>query len=120
MLTYRLGLYRGDSYRWRLLLWADTARTVPVDLAGVVVAAEIRQNTGSTPITVIPCVVTAPNQIDLTLSAAATRSLPASAKWDLQLTYPSGEVKTVIAGAVSVTGDITDSVSVAGMGVLHV
>jgi hypothetical protein len=29
--------------------------------------------------------------------------------WDLQLTYPTGEVATVLAGAVTTTADVTDS-----------
>ena len=33
MLTYPLGLYRGDTARWAFVLWADRARTTPVDLA---------------------------------------------------------------------------------------
>jgi hypothetical protein len=114
MLSYPLGMYRGDSYRWRFVLWADAARTVAVDLTGVVVAAEIRTGTGATPIYPIPLVVTLPNIIDLSLTAAASATVPAAAHWDLQLTYPSGDVQTIVRGAVSVTGDITHSVPVHG------
>ena len=84
MLRYSLSLYRGDTYRWRFMLWADPDRTVAVDLTGVVVGAEIRCGTGTTPIYPLTIAVTLPNTIDLSLSAAA------SAIWDLQLTYPSG------------------------------
>ncbi len=28
-------------------------------------------------------------------------------KWDLQLTYPSGDVQTVVKGSVSLTADVT-------------
>ena len=110
MLSHPLRLYRGDTARWRYLLWADTATTVPLDLTGVLVAAEIRAGTGTTPITPVGCVVTLPNQIDLTLTPAATAGLPSSAAWDLQLTYPSGDVQTIVGGPVLLTGDITHSV----------
>ena len=46
MLSYPLRIYRGDTYRWRFMLWADPDRTVAVDLTGVVVGAEIRCGTG--------------------------------------------------------------------------
>jgi len=114
MLTYPLRLYRGDSYRWRFVLWADPDRSVAVDLTGVVVGAEIRVSTGATPIYPIVIAVTLPNTIDLSLSAAASVQVPAAAIWDLQLTYPSGDVQTIVRGAVSVTGDVTNSVPVYG------
>jgi hypothetical protein len=114
MLSYPLGIYRGDSYRWRFVLWADTARTVAIDLTSVTVGAEIRVSTGSTPIYPIAIAVTLPNTIDLSLSAAASAQVPAAAIWDLQLTYPSGDVQTIVSGAVSVRGDVTNSTTYAG------
>jgi hypothetical protein len=114
MLSYPLRLYRGDSYRWRFVLWADPDRTVPIDLAGVVVGAEIRVTTGATPITPLGVVVTAPNLIDVSLSAAASAQVPAAAIWDLQLTYASGDVQTIVSGPVSVKGDVTNSTTYAG------
>jgi len=114
MLAYPLRLYRGDSSRWRFLLWADPDRTVAVDLTGVVVGAEIRTATGATPIYPIAIAVTLPNTIDLSLSATASAQVPASAIWDLQLTYPSGDVQTIVSGAVSVKGDVTNSQLLAG------
>jgi hypothetical protein len=44
-----------------------------------------------------------------------TRALPASGRWDLQSTDAGGQVATILAGAVKVTGDITDSDLVAGV-----
>ena len=110
MLSYPLRIYRGDSYRWRFVLWADPDRSVAVDLTGVVVGAEIRTGSGTTPIYAIAIAVTLPNIIDLSLSAAASAQVPAAAIWDLQLTYPSGDVQTVVNGPVSVKGDVTQSV----------
>ena len=90
MLTYPLRLYRGDSYRWRFMLWADPDRSVAVDLTGVVGRGGNPRGTGATPIYPIVVAVTLPNTIDLSLSAAASAQVPASAIWDLQLTYAVG------------------------------
>lgn len=115
MLSYTLTPYRGDTFRRRFVLWADHARTVPVDLTGVSVAAEIRATTGGPVITTIPCVVTVPQTIDISLSAAQSAQLPTTASWDLQLTYASGDVQTIIKGSVAASGDVTHSVTVPGV-----
>ena len=70
MLTYPLGLYRGDTARRSFVLWADAAKTVAVDLTGVTVAAEVRRSTGSTPVVVLALTVTLPNTIALEIDAA--------------------------------------------------
>jgi hypothetical protein len=60
------------------------------------------------------CVVTMPNIIDVTLAAATSQAIAIQrGYWDLQLTYPDGTVHTIVAGGVTITGDITDSDPVA-------
>ena len=109
MLTYALWPYRGDTGRWRFVLWADADKTTAVDLTGVTVAAEIRA-----PVTPLTCTVTLPNTIDVVLAASASAALPASASWDLQLTWPSGDVTTVVGGAVQAQGEVTGALTQAG------
>lgn len=104
-----LDLYRGDSNRFRLQLWADLGQTQPIDLTGVVAKSEIRDRPAGTFIVELACIITLPNIIDVTLAAADSHKLPVSAVWDLQLTYASGDVLTPVAGQVSVTPDVTDS-----------
>ena len=104
---FPLDIYRGDTQRWRFTLWDDTAKEKPSNLAGVVPRAMIRDRPGSISITELECSVTLPNLIDMVLTAAASRALPESGQWDLELTYPSGDVQTMLAGPVSVTPDIT-------------
>ena len=113
MLSYALWPYRGDTGRWRFVLWADAGKTMPVDLTGVAVAAEIRAAPGAQPVTRLACTVTLPNTIDLVLSATLSATLPAQAWWDLQLTYASGDVQTIVGGAVKARGDVTDSQRIA-------
>ena len=119
MLIYALWPYRGDTGRWRFILWADGAKTEPVDLAGVTVEAEIRPAPGGLPVIALGTTVTAPNIIDLTLTPAASATIPTVAVWDLQLTYASGDVQTILGGAVKARGDVTDSQAVTVMGVAH-
>lgn len=107
--TLPLQLYRGDTARWQFKLWADTGKTQPVDLADVTPKAEIRDKPSGTKISELVCVVELPNIINATLDPVTSRTLPAKGYWDLQLTYSSGDISTVLAGAVSVTPDITDS-----------
>ena len=105
---YDLALYRGDSYSWQFVLWADEDKTEPSDLTGVTATAEIREKSGTTPAIPISCTVVPPNVINSTLSAANSTLVPTKARWDLQLTLPDG-IRTVLAGAVTVTADITGS-----------
>jgi hypothetical protein len=107
--AFSLNIYRGDTHAWRFVLWQDTAKTIPVDLNGMTVKAEIRDRPAGTVIHSIPVLVTQPNIIDATLTAAATAQLPAAGRWDLQITDAAGWVSTVLAGNVKVVGDITDS-----------
>lgn len=113
--SYPLALYRGDSYTWQFRVWEDEAHTVPVDLTGATAAAEIRYTPGGTDILTLTCAVTAPNMIDVTLPASAWDTFPVkktgTPAWDLQVTFPGGEVVTYLAGPATLTSDITDSVA---------
>jgi len=82
---------------------------VPYDLTGVIAKSEIRDRPAGTRITEMTCVITLPNIIDLYLAPADSHKLPPKGAWDLQLTYASGDVKTPLAGPVTVTPDVTDS-----------
>jgi hypothetical protein len=107
--SYPLSLYRGDSYRWRFTLYDDVAQTQPTDLTDVEVNSQIRDKPGGSLIATLSCTVTLPNVIDAVLSASDCAQLPNSAAWDLQLNYASGDVATVLAGAVNVTTNVTNT-----------
>jgi hypothetical protein len=106
---YPLSLYRGDTYRWQFKLWADADRTQPADLTGVEAKAQIRDRPGGAIIVGLICTISLPNIIDVVLNAGLSVTLPQVCVWDLQLTYASGDVNTVLAGPVAVTPDVTDS-----------
>lgn len=106
---YDLKLYRGDSYSWRFRLFEDAAQTVPTDLTGATVKAEIRDKSAGTTIVALTTVVTLPNTVDMSIAPADYDGCPAKGVWDLQLTFVDGSVQTPVAGAVTVTADVTDS-----------
>lgn len=106
---FALAIYRGDTNRWRLLLWHDKAKTLPVDLTDVTVAAEVRNVPGGRDITEIETLVTLPNTIDLTLLESESRTVVARGSWDLQLTMSDGSIYTVLAGPVVTTPDVVGS-----------
>jgi len=111
--TYDLTVYRGDTYRYKFTLWMDTTRTLPVDLTNAVAKAEIRTKAGGELLGAMQCTITLPNIIDGLLDAETTKLLsPKGAVWDLQLAFggdPPDDVKTALAGVVTVTADVTDS-----------
>jgi len=106
--SYDLQLYRGDTGRWQFMLWQDDLKTVPVDLSGASVSAQIRNAPGGSVIVSMSCAVTEPNRVDMVLSAADSAGVSLSrGVWDLQVTYASGDVSTVLAGRTCVTADVT-------------
>ncbi len=108
--SYPLTLYHGDSYQWQFKLWQDTGKTQPLDLTDVQAKAEIRDKPGGLEVYQITCEISLPNVIAASLSAAVCRSLPlGNMVWDLQLTYSTGSVNTILSGSVSVAPDVTDS-----------
>jgi hypothetical protein len=114
--TLPLSIYHGDTYRWQFTLWQDPDKTIPADLTGVIPKAEIRSAPGGAVLTTIDLTVQMPNIILAILSTAKSQLLTVKGgTWDLQLTYPDGDVQTVLAGAVTVTMDVTDSTGVGGL-----
>ena len=109
---YNLELYRGDSYAWRFILWADDAQTVPVDLAGATIKAEIRDKSAGAKIVELTTTATMPNIVDVAMTPTMYETCPAKGVWDLQVTFPDGQVHTPVGGSVTVTTDVTDSVPI--------
>src|SRR5262245_37611471 len=104
-----LAIYRGDSYKWQFILWLDDAKTVPADLTGATVKAEMRVGPGTAVLTTFVTTITMPNKINVSITSAVSGALPSTGgKWDLQVTQ-AGEVTTIVAGLVTITPDITDS-----------
>lgn len=106
---FDFNMYRGDSYSWRFILWNDVGKFDPIDLTNAVAEAEIREKPGGTVILNLPCVVTLPNIVDITMDPDMYVLCPVKGVWDLQLTFNDGQVHTPIGGNVSVSPDVTGS-----------
>jgi len=107
---YDLKMYRGDDHTWRFRLWQDASQTLPVDLTGATVAAEIREKSAGVAIVELIVVVTPLNIVDVSMTPAMYVNCPSKGVWDLQVTFADGKIHTPVAGAVSVIADVTDSV----------
>jgi hypothetical protein len=105
-----LRLYRGDTYSWQFALFSDPAATVPVDLTGIAVLSEIRNQPAGSLICIFNNTIILPNIINMVLTAANSELLVATGgAWDLRLFYPNNLVATILAGPVSVIMDVTNS-----------
>jgi hypothetical protein len=107
--NHDLRIYRRDSFRQQVDLWLDKAMTEPADLTGVTAKAEIRTAPRGIIIKDIGCTIILPNQVHLAMSPVDTDVSTLRGVWDLQLTYPGGDVQTVLAGAVTFVLDVTES-----------
>jgi hypothetical protein len=107
---YNLELYRGDTEARSFVLFADDAQTVPYDLTGATVRAEIREKTAGIHVVTLSTVILLPNTVVVTMLPTNYVDCPAVGIWDLQITDADGMVLTPVAGAVNVTPDVTDSV----------
>ena len=117
--NYPLTLYRGDTYVWEFRLYGATGEDPPpADLTGVTAKAEIRDRAGGTLLTSMLCTITLPNIVTVKLKTANWTGLSAKvAAWDLQLTYADADasVLTILAGTVTITTDVTDTVVTPGL-----
>jgi hypothetical protein len=105
--TVNLALYQGDD------MYLDLTVTDPdgsaADLTGATPKAEIR-TAPSSDVVAAEFVITgvSANTIHLHLPHAASAALGAGEMaWDCQLTRSSGDITTLAAGRVSVTGEVT-------------
>jgi hypothetical protein len=110
-LPYRsdLTLYRGDTDSVTFRCWEDAVDGTPTDLAGVTARAQIRDVPIGTLLAELGVAITLPNQITVTIPADAWDGFPrrSSAAWDLELVYPGAVVHTLVAGMVTIAGDVT-------------
>jgi hypothetical protein len=107
-----LAIYQGDDY---LLDATFTAGGNPVNLTGHTFRAQIRPTTadadsGGPPLAtfVVTMVDAVAGHLRISLDHDTTEALPAtSAKWDLEGADAGGRITTYLAGAVTVTQEVT-------------
>lgn len=98
---YNLKIYRGDTSRWQIKLWADKDKTQCADLTGITVKATLRDKTRGNFTLPLDCIFTGVNIIEMVLTSVQSRDLPTRGVWDLKLTYPGGDIVTVLIGSYS-------------------
>lgn len=107
--TYNLNIVRFDSWTWQFTLWGDEAKSIPSDLSGATVTAQIRLTVGGAIIASLAVEVRdAPRGVVwMSISSGQSGVLPPVAVWDMQISYPDGEIRTPVGGNVLVTDDVT-------------
>lgn len=107
--VFNLNITRNDTNTWQFTLWGDTAKTIPADLTGAIVTAQIRAAIGGTILTSMPCEIkdAVNGVVWMTLSGTSTGALPATSYWDMQISYPDGDLKTPVSGRVILSEDVT-------------
>ena len=118
--TVDLSFVAGDTFRIRVRV-IDPSTTEPISLDGYSIAAWIAKEDGKTNVAdfdVAPDPDPESDALILTLPSDETELLyvarPAGAtefsgKWDLEVTFPNGDVRTVAKGDVHCYDDITHS-----------
>jgi hypothetical protein len=107
---FDLNMYRGDTYSWRFILWKNAAKTDPIDLTDATIDMEIKDKPSSpSPSLSMPCVIVLPNIVEISMTPLMYNGCPSKGVWDMQITFPDGQVHTPIGGAISITQDITKS-----------
>lgn len=104
-----LTVYRGDTEVATFRLWETVVGGTPTDLTGATARAEIRDTTGGTLLLALVVVITLPNEVNVSIPASSWAGFPrrSSAVWDLEITYPGAIVRTLVAGGVTIAGDVT-------------
>lgn len=100
-----LSIWQGDSQTYVINLSAEDG--TPIALTGYTATATIRATyTAPTKYSFV-CTQTGPNQITLYLSSTACKAIsPGSYVWEFQLAAPNGDVRTYLAGDVTIYAEV--------------
>jgi hypothetical protein len=105
-LAVDLILYRGDDFYVDLTLTDEAGD--PWDLTGWTAASQIRPSAESDQVLASFTATIEANVIGLHLPHDQAQALtPGASRWDVQITDPTDRVLTLVAGAVTVTADVT-------------
>lgn len=115
-----IGVYQGDTMSLAVALrqqtdpatWADpeVPEYEPIDLTGVIFAAQIRPRAGSMTLWAemrVEMVDAPQGRVELVLDADESANVRRDARWDLEATFPDGSVRTLLHGAVVLTKQVT-------------
>lgn len=106
--NYDLVLYRGDYFSFSITL--KDSLGAPINLVGYSAQSSIRESFDAATSYDAVVAISAPSTgvIDVTFTSAVTEDLePGDYIWDFQVTEPSGNKRTYLAGDVKVYGEVT-------------
>lgn len=100
---------RGDSFGFKIRVWADPDKTIPSDLTDTVVTAQLRQTPDSVDVEASFAVAVTDNEVELTLLPTETAVLPQRCVWDIQFDWTGDgtSIQTVARGTLTVGPDVT-------------
>ena len=112
-----LSIYKGDSYSFSFRLRGRNPDGTPgsyVDLTGCTAKAQVRATEDTSTVmaefaTQIPTQTGSDlGRVNISLTSVQTEGAGfTGGKWDVQLTWPDGSVKTYLSGSVTVTKEVT-------------
>lgn len=103
-------LYQGDS--WDMHAVIKDSEDVAIDLTGAVIRVQVRKKHGD------PVLFEISSALEITIGGLGNNELtwieivdlPQGVyKWDLQITFPDGKVRTIFAGKFTTQSDITNN-----------
>lgn len=105
--NYDLVLYKGDTFTMNLSF--TDSNNVVLDLTGYVAKCQIRSTFSAVTSYDAACTVDGPSgTVTVKFDAATTETISAgSYVWDFQLTSAGGDVRTYLAGDVTVYDEVT-------------
>lgn len=107
--NYDLSIYEGDTVKFTVTV--KDSNNAAVNLTGYTAKAQLKTSyTDASPINFVTA-ITSPTTgvVTISLAPATTAALDPSKSyiWDFQLTEPSGDVRTYLAGDVTVIPEVT-------------
>jgi hypothetical protein len=104
-----LVIYQGDTCRFTVTV-TDANGTV-INLTGYTAAAQLKSDFDDATPTNFTCTISTPASgiVSVVMSAATTAGLTPGSDyiWDVQVTQPGGDVRTYLAGDVTVVPEVT-------------
>lgn len=100
-----MAFWKGDSQEFIVKFTDDNG--TPINLAGYLPAAVIKATFNSATSYVFTTTVQNTNEVRVYLSSAISKTIPAGDYiWNLQLTAPNSDVRTYLAGDVTVYAEV--------------
>lgn len=105
--NYNLVLYKGDYFNTSVIIKDNSGS--PINLTGYTAKCSIKDSPGASTSYDAVCTIDAPNGlVDITFPSSVTSGIAAGDYvWDFQVTNPSNNVRTYLAGDVTVYAEVT-------------